>query len=132
MAISDRFGLPIAACISSASPAEVTLVDETLDSGFLDVEPEVLIGDKAYDSDGLDEHLLQTRGITMIAPNRINRKVKTQDGRGLRRYVRRWKVERLFAWLQSFRRLTTRWEWHAENYLGFLRLGCICILLRHL
>ena len=54
MAITDRSGLPIAACISSASPAEVTLVDETLDSGFLDVEPERLIGDKAYDSDGLD------------------------------------------------------------------------------
>lgn len=132
MAIADRAGLPIAACISSASPAEVTLVDATLDSGFLDVEPEVLIGDKAYDSDPLDEHLLQTRGVKMVAPNRRNRKRKTQDGRPLRRYKRRWKIERLFAWLQSFRRLTTRWEWHAENFLGFLQLGCICILLRHL
>ena len=49
----------------------------------------------------------------------------------LRRYVRRWKIERLFAWLLNYRRLTTRWERHAENYLGFLYLGCICILLRH-
>jgi len=40
-------------------------------------------------------------------------------------------IERLFAWLQNYRRLVTRWERHAENFLGFLRLGCICILLRH-
>jgi transposase len=132
MAVADRAGLPVAACIASASPAEVTLVDETLDSGFLDVEPELLIGDKAYDSDPLDQHLFETRGITLIAPNRRNRKVPTQDGRPLRRYKRRWKVERLFAWMQNFRRLTTRWEYHAENFLGFVQLGCICILLRNL
>ncbi len=132
MAVTDRSGLPVAACIASASPAEVTLVDETLDSGFLDVEPELLIGDKAYDSDPLDRHLLETRGITLIAPNRRNRRVPTQDGRPLRRYKRRWKVERLFAWMQNFRRLTTRWEYHAENFLGFVRLGCIRILLRRL
>lgn len=45
---------------ASPSPAEVTLVDETLDSGFLDEEPERLIGDKAHDSDPLDQHLLET------------------------------------------------------------------------
>lgn len=93
MAITDSAGLPVAACISSASPAEVTLVEKTLDSGFLDVEPERLIGDKAYESDALDERLLEERGIEMIAPHRSNRKQRTQDGRPLRRYRRRWKVE---------------------------------------
>lgn len=57
MAIADRAGLPVAAYISSSSPAEVTLVDATLDSGFLDVKPEVPIGDKLYDSGPHDEHL---------------------------------------------------------------------------
>jgi transposase len=132
MAITDRAGLPIAACITSASPAEVTLVDETIDHGFLDVVPERLIGDKAYDSDALDERLLLERGIEMISPNRSNRKKRTQDGRPLRRYRRRWKVERLFAWLHNFRRLVNRWERHPENFLGFLQLGCLQILLRHL
>ena len=131
MAIADRTGLPIAACITSASPAEVTLVDETLDSGFLDVEPERLIGDKAYDSDALDRRLELERGIELIAPNRRNRG-PTQDGRPLRRYKRRWKVERLFAWLHNYRRLVNRWERHPENFLGFLQLGCLRILLRHL
>ena len=131
MAIADRHGLPIACRIASASPAEVTLVDATLDAGFLAHAPDRLIGDKAYDSDGLDRRLLEERGVELIAPNRSNRKVKTQDGRPLRRYLRRWKIERLFAWLQNYRRLVTRWERHEENFLGFLQLGCICILLRH-
>jgi IS4 transposase len=56
----------------------------------------------------------------------------TQDGRPLRRYRRRWRVERLFAWLHHFRRLVIRWEYHVENFFGMVRLGCIQILLRQL
>lgn len=48
------------------------------------------------------------------------------------RYVRRWKVERLFAWLFNFRRLVVRYEYHAENFLGFVHLAAAIILLRHL
>jgi transposase len=54
------------------------------------------------------------------------------DGRVLRRYKRRWKVERLFAWLLRFRRVSTRFDYKAENYLGFVHLACLVILLRHL
>ena len=67
----------------------------------------------------------------MVAPNRRNRR-KTQDGRALRRYRRRWKVERLFAWLQNFRRIVVRYEFHADNFLAMAQLGCITILLNHL
>jgi transposase len=91
-----------------------------------------LIGDKAYDSDALDQTLAEEYGVEMISPNRVNRKSKTQDGRPLRRYRRRWKVERLFAWMQNYRRLVTRWEYHIENFLGFVQLACLLILLRHL
>jgi len=67
----------------------------------------------------------------MIAPHRGNRKKPaTQDGRPLRRYRRRYKVERLFASLQNFRRLVVRYEDHLENFLGVVHLGCILILLR--
>jgi transposase len=93
--------------------------------------PERLIGDKAYDSDRLDERLRNQHGIEMIAPNRRNRN-RTQDGRPLRRYLRRWKIERLFAWLKNFRRLTGRWERYSTNFLGMVQLGCVLILLRHL
>src|SRR5688572_19018927 len=132
MAVADRAGLPIAVCTASASPHETTLVEPTLDACFLSDTPQRLIGDKAYDSDPLDAKLAE-RGIEMIAPHRRNRsKPRTQDGRKLRRYKRRWKIERLFAWLGNFRRLVTRYERWTENYLGFVKLGCIVILLRYL
>lgn len=116
--------------VGSASPHEVTLVDAVLRSRFVRALPERLIGDRAYDSDGLDEEL-RAEGIEMIAPHRGNRtRPKTRDGRALRRYRRRWKIERLFAWLQNFRRLVTRYERHLSNWLGMVHLGCIRILLR--
>ena len=130
VALADASGLPISVCAASASPHEVTLVGEVLAAGFLEERPERLIGDRAYDSDPLDAGLAE-EGIEMIAPHRRNRKrPKTQDGRKLRRYKRRWKIERLFAWLHNFRRLVVRYERRVQNYLGFAKLGCIVILLR--
>jgi transposase len=110
MAIADRSGLPVAICIESASPHEVTLVEPLLDEMLFTDEPERLIGDMAYGSDGLDERL-KARGVEMIAPHRSNRvRPPTQDGPPMRRYRRRWKVERLFAWLQNYRRILVRHE----------------------
>jgi len=126
---SDSSGFPLALHVTSASPNEVTLVTNTLEQRFIDGQPERLIGDKAYDSDGLDAELAQ-QGVKMIAPHRRNRKkAATQDGRTLRRYKRRWKIERLFAWLHNYRRVLTRFDYYPENYLGFVHLACIKILL---
>jgi transposase len=130
MAIADRHGFPVAICTASASPHEIAPVQELLNAFFLDELPPRLIGDKRYDSDKLDAQLEQNYGIELIAPNKSNRLVITQDGRKLRRYRRRWKVERLFVWLQQFRRITTRHDRFIENYIDFLHLGCILILLR--
>lgn len=134
MAITDSHGLPVALCTASASPAEVTLVSETIQQRFVADLPERVIGDKAYDSDGLDEKILSEYGTEVVAPHRRGRRAetKTQDGRVLRRHKKRWKVERFFAWLNNYRRVVVRWEYHAENFLGFLHLACLVILLRHL
>jgi transposase len=131
MAIADGHGLPLAVRIESASPHEVTLVESTIRSRFTRKKPKRLIGDLAYDSDPLDEKLREYENIDLIAPHKENRvKPKTQDGRGLRRYRRRWQMERLFAWLHNFRRIVTRWEYYATNFLGMVRLGCLLILFR--
>jgi transposase len=90
-----------------------------------------LIGDNAYESDRLDAELAR-RGVELIAPHRRTRTQRTQDGRPLRRYQRRWKVERLFAWFQNFRRIVVRYERLAENFLGMLQLASCFILLRGL
>lgn len=108
------------------------LVKATLEARAVADVPERLIGDKAYDSDRLDEQLMQEYGTELIAPNRQNRRLPTQDGRPLRRYRRRWKIERLFAWLFNFRRLVVRYEYHAENFQGLVHLAAAVILLRYL
>lgn len=105
-----------------------------MDQRFVADPPQRLVGDKAYDSDPLDEQMLSDYGTEVIAPHRDGRRkdTRTQDGRALRRYRKRWRVERFFAWLNNYRRLVVRWEYHAENYLGFLHLACLIILLRYL
>jgi transposase len=130
MAIVDRHGLPLAVSTHAANHHEVTLVQLSFDFYMIEAKPETLIGDRAYDSDKLDEQLRED-GIEMISPHRSNRKKpRTQDGRRLRRYERRWLVERFFAWLQWQRRLLVRWEYYAENFLGFVQLASINILLK--
>lgn len=91
--------------------------------------PKKLIGDRAYDSNALDAELA-AKGVEMIAPHHRTRKAKTQDGRPLRRYRRRWHVERLFAWMMRFRRIVTRYEHKACNFAAFVKLSCVAILLR--
>jgi transposase len=110
-----------------ATPHEVKLLQQTLAEIFVEEPVQRLIGDKAYDSDHLDRELAEI-GVEMIAPHRRNRTKLTQDGRPLRR----WKIERLFAWLQNFRRLVTRYEYSLENFIGMLHLACAMILLGYL
>ena len=92
--------------------------------------PKRLIADKAYDSRALRARL-KARGIDLIAPHIRNHK-KTQDGRKLRRYLRRWKVERTIAWLQNFRRLVTRYERSLTAFRGFFHVALMMVALRRL
>jgi transposase len=131
MAIVDRHGLPLSVSTHAANHHEVTLVQLSFDFYMIEAKPEHLIGDKAYDSDELDASL-KKQGVEMIAPHRSNRKLKTQDGRRLRRYERRWLVERYFAWLQWKRRILIRWEYYSENFLGFVQLASITMLLKRI
>ena len=115
MAIVDGHGLPLAVSIASVAPHETKLVADTLEQRFLPEPPQHPIGDRAYDSELLDELLLQQFGIELIAPHKTNRvAARTQDGRVLRRYGR----------------LVTRWEYHADNFLAMIQLACALILLK--
>jgi transposase len=140
MVVADGQGIPLGSTLASASPAEVNLATETLEQikvtrngpGRPKKRPKRLIGDKAYDSDPFRKELKQ-RGIDFIAPHRKNRtKPKIQDGRKLRRYRKRWKVERTIAWIANFRRLTTRYEKLITVYRAFFHIACLLITLRAL
>ena len=117
----------------STSPHETRFVLGLIEGRRTEAKPVRLIGDKAYDSDPLDA-TCAAMSVAMIAPHRDTRvKPRTQDGRPLRRYRRRWKVERLFAWMQNYRRVAMRYERHFENLLAFLKFVAFMILgKRHL
>lgn len=126
--------------MDSASPAEVRLLETTLATvsvprngpGRPRKNPDRLITDKGYDSDPLRERL-HRRGIELICPYRKNNAdCKWYDGRKMRRYKRRWKVERTFAWLGNYRRLVVRWDRDITMYRAFFHVACLMITLRQL
>lgn len=140
MVVVDGQGVPLGIHLDAASPAEVKLLEPTLAKiavpragrGRPRQKPQRLIADKAYDSDPL-RFRLKRRGIQLIVPHKINRKKPpTQDGRPLRRYRKRWKVERTFSWFGNYRRLVVRWERSLTVYLAFFHLTCLLITLNQL
>ena len=139
MVLVDGAGTPLGAYLDSASPAEVTLLEKTLDTvavgrtgkaGRPRKRPERLIADRGYDSNKLRAALVR-RGIEPVIPaRRNNRQATHQDGRKLRRYRHRWIVERTFAWLGHFRRLVVRYERLVTTYSGLFHLACAMLTLK--
>ena len=129
MVVADGRSIPLGVSLASASPHEVTLIEKTIDQ--LGKTPEHLVGDKAYDSDAFRARLKE-RGIELVAPARRNKRIKLQDGRALRRYRRRWKIERTNAWFGNYRRLVIRWERNDRMYQAFLHIACALITCNNL
>ena len=137
MVLVDGQGLPLGVRLESDSPGEATLAEATLNEvrvprakGRPRQKPKRVIADRAYDSDPLRERL-KKRGIELIAPYRKNNKQRRyEDGRKLRRYKRRWIIERTNAWFGQFRRLLVRHEHLLATYRAFFYLACLWITLR--
>jgi transposase len=129
--VVDANGTPLGIATDAANVPETVLGPVALDTiPFGLVRPGTpVIADRAYDSDPLREQLRRD-GFTLIAPHRNNRTAPpTADGRSLRRYKRRWIVERTFAWLHSYRRVLTRHERRIDIYDGFVSLACAFIVM---
>jgi transposase len=135
----DGRGVPLGIRLYAASPSEVRLAEETLQTirvgrrhraGRPRQKPARVIADKGYDSDALRERL-RRRGVALIAPHRSNRhRTAPQDGRVLRRYKKHWIVERSIAWLGNFRRLVVRYDRSLTIYQAFVHIACFLIVLR--
>ena len=95
-------------------------------------KPKRAIMDKEFDSDKFRDKIA-ARGSDPIIPYRENAvERRYDDGRKMRRYKRRWVVERLFAWLGNFRRLVTRYERKTMMYQAFVHVAFMLITLRQL
>lgn len=131
MAQVDGGGLPISLSLHDASAHEVTLAFDLVVGCWTRQMPGIVVGDKAYDSDPLDDEL-GACGVEVVAPHRRNRKrPATQDEEGMESYKGRWKVERFFSFLQRFRRLVVRYERKAANFFGFVQLAAIIMHVRY-
>lgn len=136
MVLVDGEGLPLGVYLEAANKAECQLAETTLAQvavprtgpGRPRQKPERIIADKGYDSSAL-RAAMRRRGIDLIVPHLKNRKHKIQDGRKLRRYTRRWIVERTNSWLLSRRRICTRWDQKIEHYRTFVHIACAMTVL---
>jgi transposase len=83
-----------------------------------------MLGDKAYDSAELREELDQ-RGSKPVIPNRSNRKQPFSFNKRL--YKLRWRIENAFNRLKDFRRIATRYDRLARNYLASVCLAAALV-----
>jgi IS5 family transposase len=129
----DRTGVPVGVETAAANIHEVDLAESVLagiPSGVCVPQNVPVVADRGYDSDPLRDQLA-ANGFQLVAPHRRNRKRPSRnDGRLMRRYKRRYLVERTNAWIHSFRRVIVRYEWWSYLYHGFVCLACAFIALR--
>jgi hypothetical protein len=94
MLLVDGHGTPMSVLAASASLGETSLLEPLLDQSLSHREPARLIYDRALDSD-VHRERLRERGIDLVCPQRKNpTRAQKQDGRALRRFARRWRIER--------------------------------------
>jgi transposase len=140
MVVVDGRGVPVGVQLASAQIAECRLAESTLKQvsvprpgrGRPRSHLRRVIADRGYDSDPLRRRL-KRQGTELIVPYRINvRNRRFEDKRKLRRYRKRWKIERTNAWLQNFRRIQVRYDRILTVFQGFFHFACLLITLRHL
>jgi transposase len=154
--LTDKKGIPLSAVISSASTHDIKLVTNVVDSIVIkrpssSSKPKTgrrkrirlqqhLCLDKAYNSEPEEQELLK-RGYVLHIPQK-RRKGEKEDGsvevkvtiqhilNRRKHSAKRWVVERTNSWHNRFRKLYTRYEKKAENYLGLVQFSCCMIIYR--
>jgi transposase len=119
----DSLGLPVEVHLSPGQDADVTHAETLLG----DHRPEAVLGDKGYDSDAFAK-VVGDRGAEVVIPPRSNRKTPREYDAVV--YKERNKVERCINRLKQFRRVATRYEKTARNFLGMALFAAITLWLQ--
>ncbi len=137
--LTDGIGTPLAVKLTGAQVHELRVALKVVDQvsvrrrrGRPRKRPEILGADKGYDSRGFRREL-RRRGIRPSIPLRRWPGRRRRPGRPPKLHpasADRWVVERTHAWMDNWRRLVTRWERRAPNYLAFLIIACFMTCLR--
>jgi transposase len=131
--LTEASGVPIGLAIDGANRHDCKMVEATLESIPVKrpkptrKKPQGMCLDKGYDYDNVRD-LVKTFGYT------AHIKARGEEAQAIKRQAgfkaRRWVVERTHSWMNRFRRILTRWEKKAENYLALLHLVCAVITYR--
>jgi transposase len=140
MVVVDGNGIPIGAQLASAQLAECRLAESTLarvrvprkGRGRPRSHLKRVIADRGYDSNALRTRFQERRTELIVPYRKYVRDRRFEDKRKLRRYRKRWKIERTNAWLQNFRRIQVRYDRILTVFQGFFHCTCLIIALRHL
>jgi transposase len=129
--VVDATGLPLGMAVDAANVSECELLLPALRDIPVEVpEGTPVIVDKGHDSDPLRDDL-KAEAYEPIIPHRKNRvRASSNDGRRLRRYSRRWVVERTNAWLHCYRGIAVRWSHYVYMYAGLVYLAFIHMALQ--
>lgn len=130
--LCDRQGHPLHAHVTGGQEHESQSLETLLEGAAIardedtaPIFPLHLAGDKGYRANWIDEYLLE-RGITPVIPSKENedREARLVDF-DREAYRERNIIERLIGWLKECRRILTRFEKTAKNYLGMLKMAFI-------
>jgi len=141
--LTDKNGIPLSVVISSANSHDIKLVTDVMDNVVVKRSSpstkcnssrkrklQHLCLDKAYSSKTVQQAIIK-RGYVPHIPYKRNRGQKI-DAVCQKKYPtaknKRWVVERTNSWHNRFRKLYTRYEKKAENYLGLVQFSC-CIII---
>ena len=120
-------GLPATVLLTAGQEADVSHAAALLDAVPVAAEVEVVIADKGYDSKAVVAKV-ESRGAEAVIPTLSTRKVQRVIDK--ERYKDRNLAERFWQKVKQFRRVATRYEKTARNFLAFVHVASIMILLR--
>jgi transposase len=121
-ALVDALGNPVELMLTAGQVHDLACAEPLLEN----VDPDTLLGDKAYDADPLINTLAQ-RGITPVIPPKANRKQPRACDFAL--YCERNLIERFFNKLKHFRAIATRYDKLAKIFLAGVQLASAIIML---
>jgi transposase len=140
--LTDKEGIPLSAILSSASTHDINIVTEVVDNALVRIRKrgrdrrQHLCLDKGYNSAEEEQELIK-RGYVLHIPIKkkkkkgANSEEKIEAIPNRKKYSpKRWVVERTNSWHNRFRKLFTRYEKKAENYLGLVQFSCCIIIYR--
>jgi transposase len=127
-------GKPLTILITAGQRHEQSAFEALMEQGAVKrrgrgrprLRPKRVVGDKGYSSTHIRAYLRQ-RGIGVVIPRRTDERRRGPFDQAA--YRQRNVVERSIARLKQFRRVATRYEKRAANYLGMLTLAAIMLWL---